>query len=336
MNTSNGHPAILKHMAAAADPVRCRMLRILSRQELTVSELCAVLQSPQSTVSHHLKVLAEDRWIASRRAGTSRFYSMNASELAADARGLWALVEEQLAESPAARQDDRRVEAVLVGRRDRARQFFASTAEQWDRLRDELFGRTFHLQALLGLLDDGLVVGDLGCGTGLVAETVAPFVGRVVGVDGSAEMLEAAGRRLADFKNVELRQGELESLPLEDESLDAALLVMVLHYAPDPPRALSEARRVLRPGGSLLVVDMLPHEREEYQQQMGHVWPGFSEQQTARYLDGAGFERPRIHPLTPDADAKGPALFVAAAQTPVHPHTHTLTPSPAGRPEASK
>src|SRR5438477_11849615 len=102
-------PAILKHMLTAADATRCRMLRILARQELTVSELCAVLQLPQSTVSRHLKTLLEDDWVSSRRDGTSRFYSMAPEELAADARGLWGLIEGQVARGPDARPDDRRV-----------------------------------------------------------------------------------------------------------------------------------------------------------------------------------------------------------------------------------
>src|SRR3954454_12429031 len=115
-------PAILKHMLTAADATRCRMLRILARQELTVSELCAVLQLPQSTVSRHLKTLLEDDWVSSRRDGTSRFYSMVPGELAPDARGLWGLIEEQVARSPEAQEDDRRAEGVVAGRRSKSRE----------------------------------------------------------------------------------------------------------------------------------------------------------------------------------------------------------------------
>lgn len=306
-------PTILKHMLTAADVTRCRMLRILARQEVTVSELCAVLQLPQSTVSRHLKTLLEDDWVTSRRDGTSRFYHMAPADLAPDARGLWELVEVQLAESPLSRQDEQRLEGVLAERRMKSREFFSSTAGHWDRLREELFGRTFHLHALFGLLDDRWTVADLGCGTGLVTQALAPFVRRVVAVDGSAEMLRTAAGRLEGAETVDLRQGELEALPLSDGELDAALLMLVLHYVPDPARVLSEAARALRPGGRLLIVDMLPHEREEYQQQMGHVWLGFSEAQIARYLTGAGFERVRITPLPLDPEARGPSLFAASA-----------------------
>jgi ArsR family transcriptional regulator len=307
-------PAILRRMVTVADAVRCRILRILARHELTVSELCSVLQLPQSTVSRHLKLLADDGWIASRRDGTSRFYSMAAAELPPDSRSLWTILQAQIEDTPAARQDDRRVDAALAGRRAKAREFFASSADQWDRLRTELYGDRFHLQGLLGLLDETWTVGDLGCGTGLVSQAVAPFVSRVVAVDGSAEMLETAAGRLRDLPNVHLQRGELESLPLESESLDAVLLVLVLHYIPDPARVLQEAHRVLRPGGRVLVVDMLPHEHEEYQLQMGHVWLGFSEAQVSRYLGGAGFLRCRIQPLPTDAEARGPGLFAAGAR----------------------
>jgi len=307
-------PPILKHMLTVADATRCRMLRILGRHELTVSELCAVLQLPQSTVSRHLKTLLDDHWVTSRRDATSRFYSMVGAELASDARELWTLIEAQVGGSAAAHQDDQRVEGVLAERRSKSREFFSSTAGQWDHLREELFGRHFHFHALLGLLDDRWVVGDLGCGTGHVTQWVAPFVRRVVAVDGSAEMLETARERLGGLENVEVRQGELESLPVADGRLDVAVLFLVLHYVPDPARVLSEAGRVLREGGRLLIVDMLPHDREDYQQQMGHVWLGFSEAQIARYLSSSGFDGCRVRPLPPDSDARGPSLFAATAR----------------------
>jgi ArsR family transcriptional regulator len=117
--------------------------------------------------------------------------------------------------------------------------------------------------------------------------------------------------RLGDAANVDLRRGNLESLPIEDGELDAAVLSLVLHYSPDPARALAEVGRVVRPGGRALVVDMLPHEREEYQQQMGHVWLGFSDKQMTKFLTGAGFSDVRVRMLPADPDAQGPALFAA-------------------------
>jgi ArsR family transcriptional regulator len=300
-------------MTALADPTRCRMLMMLEKQELTVSELCAVLQMPQSTVSRHLKTLSGDDWVTSRRDGTSRFYSMPLDDLDSGAKRLWPIIREQVASTTGAGQDDRRLRGVLTRRRAKSQEFFATAAGGWDHLRGELFGDEFFLWAVLGLIDPTLVVGDLGCGTGQLTETVAPYVRRVISVDGSTDMLEAARHRLGGAKNVELRQGELESLPIDSSELDVAMLSLVLHYSPSPPRALSEVGRVVRKGGRVLVVDMLPHDREEYQQQMGHVWLGFSEKQISRFLNGAGFGEVRVRMLPADPDAKGPALFAAIA-----------------------
>lgn len=305
--------AILEHMTALSDPTRCRMLLLLEKHELTVSELCAVLQMPQSSVSRHLKTLADDGWVASRRDATSRFYSMPVDELDSGAKRLWPLIREQVASAKTAAQDERRLRGVLTRRRAKSQEFFASAAGGWDRLRSDLFGDTFFLWAVLGLIDPALVVGDLGCGTGQFTEIVAPNVRRVIAVDSSTDMLDAARTRLGSARNVDLRQGDLENLPLAPGELDVAILSLVLHYAPAPARALAEVGRVVRNGGRVLVVDMLPHERQEYQTQMGHVWLGFTDKQITRFLTGAGFADVRLRPLPVDPDARGPALFAAVA-----------------------
>ena len=306
--------AILDHMSALAEPTRTRILLILEQNELTVSELCAVLQLPQSTTSRHLRALGDSAWVVSRSEGTSNWYSKRRDGLDPSAERLWRLVREQAAASPAAAQDHHRLQGVLADRRTTSQEFFSSSAGRWDRLRDELFGPQFHLFSLPGLVDEDWTVGDLGCGTGQVTASLAPFVRRVIAVDGSAPMLDAARARLWDFDNVELRVGELESLPIDDGALDAATVMLVLHHLPRPERAIAEMSRVLRPGGRLLIADMMPHDRDGYRQQMGHVWLGFSAQQMERYLTAADFDRLRIHPLPIDSRAKGPALFAATAR----------------------
>src|SRR5437867_6773687 len=287
-------PAILDHLASLADTTRSRILLLLDRHELTVSELCGILQLPQSTVSRHLKALADDGWVAARAEGTSRLYAMTRDELGGPARRLWLLVREQVGPTPAASQDQRRLQATLAQRRTKSQEFFSSSAGQWDRVRDELFGDRFHLAALAAFAERDWIVGDLGCGTGTVSAALAPFVARVVAVDASAPMLQAAKKRLQPFENIDLRRGELESLPIDDERLDVATLMLVLHHVPEPERALAEAWRALKPGGRLVLVDMLPHDRESYRQQMGHVWLGFSEEHMQRLLGSGGFEDARI------------------------------------------
>jgi len=307
-------PAILDHLSALADTTRSRLLLLLDRHELTVSELCGIMQLPQSTVSRHLKALADSGWISARAEGTSNLYAMTRDDLDGSARRLWALVREQVGPTPAAMHDQRRAQTVLAERRTKSQEFFSSSAGQWDRLRDDLFGERFHLAALPAFADSEWTVGDLGCGTGQLTAALAPFVRHVIAVDASAAMLQAAKKRLNGFENVELRRGDLEALPIDNGRLDAATLGLVLHHLPEPDRALAEVARVLKPRGRLLIVDMLPHDRENYRQQMGHVWLGFSDEHVRRILDESGFGDVRIVPLSPDPKSKGPGLFVATAK----------------------
>ena len=142
---------------------------------------------------------------------------------------------------------------------------------------------------------------------------LSPWVKRVVAVDESADMLRAARDRLGVLKNVGVKEGNLERLPVRDAELDIAMLSLVLHHVPDPGQALAEVGRVVKPGGRVLVVDMLPHDRAEYRQGMGHVWLGFSAKHLTKLLNSAGFGDVRVGPLPVDRAAKGPALFVAVA-----------------------
>jgi len=306
-------PVILDHLASLAETTRSRILLLLDRRELTVSELCTVMQLPQSTVSRHLKALADSDWVTARAEGTSRLYTM-ASDLDAGARRLWRLVREQVQTTPAASHDQLRLHAALASRRTKSQEYFSASADQWDRVRDELFGDRFHLTALAGFMDAGATVADLGCGTGQVSAALAPFVAHVIAVDASAAMLHAAKDRLSRFDNVDLRRGELEALPIDDGRVDAAMLALVLHHVAEPLDALKEAARILKPAGRVIVVDMLPHEREHYRVQMGHVWLGFPREHLSRWLAQAGFSKSRVVALAPEARAKGPALFVATGE----------------------
>lgn len=314
MNEHAGRAPLLDQLPVLADAVRGRLLLVLEQHPLAVGELCDIVQLPQSTVSRHLKVLADAGWLAVRRDGTSRLYQLDADALEGPSRRLWLLVREQLTDSAAATQDERRLKGVLARRRTASEEFFSSAADQWDHVRVELFGASSHLQVVAGLLDPRWAVGDLGCGTGQLAEALAPFVARVVAVDASREMLQAARGRLGDFANVELRRGTLERLPIDDASLDVAMVTLVLHHVAAPDAVFAEARRVLKPGGRLVVADMLPHDRDEYRQTMGHVWLGFSERQISRYFVAAGFDGVQVHPLPAQPGSKGPALFVAAGR----------------------
>jgi SAM-dependent methyltransferase len=314
---ANGQPtALLSWMEGLADPTRLRLLRLLEKNELGVADLCDVLQMPQSTVSRHLKVLADQGFVTSRGQGTTNLYRMVVGEGAVAARKLWALAKEQTEDWATASQDRLRLTRRLAERQPAAQAFFAGAAHEWDRLREATYGRVFTQEALLALLPSDWVVADLACGTAPVAAALAPHVGRVIGVDQSAAMLKAARRRTAGRDNVELRQGRLEDLPLEDASCDAALLILGLIYVPEPAAVVEEMARILRPGGRAVIVDLLRHDRDDFRREMGQQSLGFTADDLCAMLDEAGLGEAACRELPPEAQAKGPALVLARASAP--------------------
>lgn len=305
--------SIFNRFAALGDGTRTRLLALLEGREFTVSDLCRVTRLPQSTVSRHLGVLATGGWVASRTDGPRRPYRM-AEEIAPDAAALWALVRDELGRRNPWPEDAERAEAVLAATPDRSHAFFSASAGRWDQMRNELYGRNADLLSLFGLLDPNWIVGDLGGGTGHTALAMAPFVRHVVVVDRSPEMLHAARRRLKGVPNVELQEGNLSALPLEDGKLDLAILSFVLHYLADPAAGVTEAARVVRPGGRVVAVDLRPHDRTRYREEMGHRWQGFELTLLRDWLDRAGLRDIVVRPLPADPEAEGPLLVLASGR----------------------
>ena len=312
-NASAQPAALLGRMASLADGTRLRLLRLIERHELGVVELCDVLQLPQSTVSRHLKVLGDQGWARSRRHGTTRLYRMILDELDLPARRLWLLAREQTESWATVQQDALRLTRHLRQRQEDSQAFFAGAAAEWDKLRGELYGHDFTTAAVLSLLPRDYVVADLGCGTGQVIAALAPNVKQVIGVDNSAAMLKAAKKRAADYVNVDLRRGDLEALPIDDKLCDAALLLLALTYVADPKPVLAEMARVLKPGGRAVIVDLLPHDRDDFRRSMGQHAAGIESKTLTTQLASAGFAAVNVQPLPPAPDAKGPALFLATA-----------------------
>src|SRR5262249_14107172 len=152
------------------------------------------------------------------------------------------------------------------------------------------------------------------CGTGNVAAMLAPNVAQVIGVDSSAAMLKAAKKSLSEFSNVDLRRGELEQLPIDSASCDAAMLLLALGYVTDVPRVLSETSRILKSNGRVVIVDLLPHDRDDFRRQTGQVSLGFSADAINAALAVCGFASVSVQPLSPEPNVKGPALFIATAR----------------------
>ncbi len=305
---------LLARMSSLADPTRLRLLRLLERNELGVVELCDILQLPQSTVSRHLKVLGDHDWVRNRRQATTNLYRTILDELDPPARKLWLLAREQTEAWPAVSQDQLRLNRVLHQRQVDSQTFFAGAAGEWDRLRLELYGERFSTAAMLALLGGDYLVADLGCGSGNLSADLAPHVKQVIGVDNSTAMLKAARKRTAELGNVEVRKGDLAELPIDTGFCDSALMVMALSYLAEPQKALGEMARILRPGGRGVIVDLLPHDRDDFRRQMGQASAGFDAKTLQRMMGEGGFTNVNVRALPPEPNVKGPALFVAAGQ----------------------
>jgi ArsR family transcriptional regulator len=324
-----------------ADPIRLRILHLLETQAqtgLSVGELADILKLPQSTVSRHLKTLQEGAggggggFIEGRRDGTSMLYRLAAAAHESVLKRLRDMSREYIEHDPATRADEQRLAHVLRQRQDDTERFFGKTAPEWDQIRSVWFGETFHLEGLLALLNPAWVVGDLGAGTGVLLPLIAPHVARVVAVDPSTAMLKGARARVAEqrLENVEILRGTLEALPLADRTLDVAIVALVLHHTVDPSQALAEVRRVLKPGGTLLIIDLQPHAVELFRHKMHHRWMGFGQAQMESWLAAAGFAQVRWHALPSRAGRSKenavvvPDLFVVRAEAP-HNDPHALT-----------
>ncbi|MCK4873109.1 MAG: metalloregulator ArsR/SmtB family transcription factor [Phycisphaerales bacterium] len=306
---------LLGRFAALGDMVRLRMLALLGCEELTVGELAKILQLPQSTVSRHLKLLSDGGWIVRRSAGTASFYHMLADDLDPTARQLWDIARRRADHTPQHERDVARLAQILATRQTDTHSFFGRVGGEWDAMRSTMFGSLFTWQALLSLLPPDITVADLGCGTGNAAELLAPHVREVIAVDVSGSMLKAARKQLRGFGNVTFKQADVCDLPLKDDSIDAAVCVLVLHHIENPAEALGEMCRIVRPGGSAIIVDMMAHEHETYRHTMGHRHLGFSHDVFAAMTVKAGFSHLDWQPIPPDPDARGPQLFAATART---------------------
>ena len=293
------------------DPTRLRLLRLLSREALNVSELTAVLGVAQSGVSRHLALLREGGLVAEQRAGAFSWYRLAPDAANPDAgnAALWAWLRDRFDEATVAtRADDARLEEVRRVRQES----FGQHGGSEDR-RQLVPGRSWAAWSrALGLLLPPLDVADLGCGEGYLTIETARWAKHVTAIDRSAEVLARAKALAARRKvgNITWKRGQIERVPLEDESVDLVLLSQALHHAERPERAIAEARRILRPGGRLLLLDLRAHDQAWVGETLGDRWQGFRDDDLRSLLDGAGFHD--VH-LRVGARRKGDPFVVLIA-----------------------
>jgi DNA-binding transcriptional ArsR family regulator/SAM-dependent methyltransferase len=327
---------LMELLRTLADPIRLRIVRLLEATPqphgggwtvpgLSVGELAEILKLPQSTVSRHLKNLTDAGLADARRDGTSSYYRISAAGIHDASHQLRQIARTHLEDDPQAKTDAHRLAAVLQKRqpaRGESDSFFGRHAPQWDQIRAQWFGDTFHLEGLLTLLNPAWTFADIGTGTGAMLPLLAPHVKNVIAVDPSTAMLKGARRRTEEcgLTNVDIRQGAAEHLPIADASIDVALLALVLAYTVDPALALREVRRVLKPGGLILIMDLQPHTADLFRERLNHRHMGFSQEQLTQWLSDAGFGAIRWHPLSPakgrskEAATPIPDLFALRAE----------------------
>lgn len=286
-----------------AEPTRLRILALLEREELAVGELSRALGMAQSRVSNHLRLLRDAGCLGERHEGTSTYVHLALSDEEAGLTGrLWREVREELESLPEHVADLVRLEAVLAARAE-SNGFFDRAAGDWHKIAGGFRSDLGRERALSHLLPPDLVVADLGCGTGYMGAGLLGRVGRLICVDGSAGMLEEARGRLERAARgrrgteVELRQGELDALPLADAEVDGALAGLVLHHLPDLDAALAEMRRVLRPGGTCVVLELAPHKEAWAREVLGDRHLGLDPSDVLDALRRAGFEDVQLDPV---------------------------------------
>lgn len=278
-----------------ADPTRVRLLALLDREELTVAELSEITQLAQPRVSTHLARLREAGLVRDRRSGVSAYYRFDAEGLVPAQRALWRSLTEG-ADDALLRQDASRLPGVLSAR---------ASDENWadsvagDMERHYSPGRTWEAlaRAALQLIEPGDVL-DVASGDGALAELLAPQAKRYLCVDASAKVAGAAGERLSAFKNVEIAVQDMHALDLPDQSFDLVLLMNALTYAAQPGKAMSEATRVLRPGGRLLATTLVKHEHRSTVAPYGHANLGFTAKELRKLAEKSGLAVIRCEPFT--------------------------------------
>lgn len=277
---------------ALADPTRLRILALLREMELSVGELAQVLAQSQPRVSRHIRILTDSGLIERRKEGSWVFLTLGRAELA---QALFALVDEA-SDSSSARvlaSDAARLEAIRQDRSEAAARYFAAHAGVWDEIRSLQVAESEVEAAIaraLGVRPLGRLV-DIGTGTGRMIELFGRRSTDAVGIDKSSEMLRVARVKLAAADvRASLRQGDMYALPLEDGSAEVVLLHQVLHYAHNPAAAISEAARLLVPGGRLLIIDFALHEREELRERDAHARLGFADDAVVSWLEAAGLQ----------------------------------------------
>ena len=304
---------LLSALRAAGERTRLRILAVLARGELTVTDLTRILGQSQPRISRHLKLLCEAGLLERHREGSWVLF-----RLAGDTR-MSGFVREVVAmvppDDPVMVRDLKRLEDVRMARRARAETYFNEHAGHWEKLRSLHVDDRLVEDALSELLGEERIgrLLDLGTGTGRMLELFAPQADQAIGIDSSQQMLAYARANLdrLGYDNCQVRHGDIFHLPYDDASQDVVIIHQVLHYIDDPAAVIAEAARALRPGGRLVAVDFSPHELEFLREEHQHVRLGIAASQMENWLKQAGLDRVEHRELSPSHGSGDQALTVS-------------------------
>jgi len=281
--------SILKNLRLLTDPSRLRILMLVEREELSVAELQEILAMGQSRISTHLAQLRQAGLVEDRHNGKSSLYRSNGAGSKSFVE-LMSVLRQAAAEVPEAGHDSQALRLVLRRRQDKMRAYFDELAGKFGR--HYVPGRSWKglAETLLALMPP-LVIADLGAGEGTFSQLLARRAKKVIAVDNSEKMVEYGAElaRKHGVKNLEYRQGDIEDVPIRKASVDLAFFSQALHHARHPQQAVAEAWRILKPGGRIVVLDLMRHTYEQARELYADLWLGFSEVEVGRFLRHAGF-----------------------------------------------
>jgi ubiquinone/menaquinone biosynthesis C-methylase UbiE len=289
-------------LKTVGEPTRFRLLALLARGDLTVTDLTEILGQSQPRISRHLKLLTEDALIERYQEGAWAYFRLRHDGEAASL--VRTMLTAASSDDPVLLRDGERLAAVKRQRAERAQAYFSRNASEWDELRRLHASDAAVEKALLRLVGpspiDSLL--DLGTGTGWILQLLAPHYRRAVGVDASRDMLSVARANLdkAGILKASVRHADILNLPLEGQEFDLVTIHQVLHFLDQPELAIGEAARILRPGGRLLIVDLAPHKLEHLREEHAHVRLGFSHETISDWLEKIGLDVEQAIDIAPD------------------------------------
>jgi ubiquinone/menaquinone biosynthesis C-methylase UbiE/DNA-binding transcriptional ArsR family regulator len=304
----------LKSLRALADSTRLRIIALLEKNELSVNELQEITHMGQSRISTHLGLLQDAEMVQSRREGKRTFYRLN-QDADTMAKEFIAVAVRGAKETPEHSADQVNLKRILARRNDQQQLYFNQIAGRFDRSYGP--GRSWQAfgQLLLRLLPP-LVVADLGAGEGLLSELLARRCKKVIAVDNSEKIVEfgIAKAKKNGLKNLEFRLGDLQDPPLEPQSVDLIVLSQALHHAKQPDQSLVACHRILKPGGQIMILDLLQHNFAKARELYGDLWLGFPESDLHRWLEAAGFKKIDISVVAREEQPPHFATILAAAE----------------------